>query len=190
MFATPGACINETGLFSSAAFVPQSKSTAVVPQSKFTEGCSSSAAVVPHKVNLPSCEVTQWTLCDKVSLRRREARRRLFFLTCDIFGTGQTNILALCYLFGKTYKPAHSSATQNHWNQHTRPNYWKSYWREPHRHSTEGFDDSLETCEIERCSVSEPVFKHNSFNCARDVHHKKCGLGFLISAQVKKTSWQ
>ena len=33
-------------------------------------------------------------------------------MTCDIFGTGQTNILALCYLFGKTYKPAHSSATQ------------------------------------------------------------------------------
>ena len=110
MFATPGACINETGLFSSAAFVPQSKSTAVVPQSKFTEGCSSSAAVVPHKVNLPSCEVTQWPLCDKVSLRRREARRRLFFLTCDIFGTGQTNILALCYLFGKTNKPAHGCA--------------------------------------------------------------------------------
>ena len=44
-------------------------------------------------------------------------------------------------------------------------------------HSTEGFDDSLETCEIEMCSVSEPVFEHNSFNCARDVHHKKCGLG-------------
>ena len=51
-------------------------------------------------------------LCHKVSLPRCEARRRLFFLTCDIFGTGQTNILALCYLFGKTYKPAHSSAPQ------------------------------------------------------------------------------
>ena len=33
-------------------------------------------------------------------------------LTCDIFGTGQTSILTLCYLFGKTYKPAHSSASQ------------------------------------------------------------------------------
>ena len=42
-------------------------------------------------------------------------------------------------------------------------------------HSTEGFDDSLETCEIERCSVSEPVFKHNSL--CPGVHHKKCGLG-------------
>ena len=33
-------------------------------------------------------------------------------MTYDIFGTGQTNILALCYLFGKTYKPAHGCATQ------------------------------------------------------------------------------
>ena len=89
-----------------------SNSAAVVPQSKSTEWCSSSAAVVPHRVNLPSCVVTQRLLCHKVSLPRSEARQRLFFLTCDIFGTGQTNILALCYLFGKTYKPAHSSAPQ------------------------------------------------------------------------------
>ena len=32
-------------------------------------------------------------------------------MTCDIFGTGQTHILALCYLFGKT-RPARSSVTQ------------------------------------------------------------------------------
>ena len=32
-------------------------------------------------------------------------------MTCDISGTGQTNTLTLCYLLGKTYKPAHSSAT-------------------------------------------------------------------------------
>ena len=32
-------------------------------------------------------------------------------MTCDILGTEQTNILALCYLFGKTHKPAYSSAT-------------------------------------------------------------------------------
>ena len=40
----------------------------------------------------------------------------MFLMTCDIFGTrhscGQTNILALGYLFGKTHKPAYSSATQ------------------------------------------------------------------------------
>ena len=33
-------------------------------------------------------------------------------MTCDIFNIRQKNILALCYLFGKTYKPAHSSTTQ------------------------------------------------------------------------------
>ena len=50
-----------------------------------------------HKVNLPSRVVAQRPLCHKVSLRGCEARRRPFILTCDIFGTGQTNILALCY---------------------------------------------------------------------------------------------
>ena len=55
MCVTHGACINETGLLSSAAVVPQSKSTelrssaAVVPQSKSTELCGS-AAIVSHKV--------------------------------------------------------------------------------------------------------------------------------------------
>ena len=56
-----------------------------------------------HKVNLPSC-VARQPLCHKVNLPRCEARRRRFIMTCDIFGTGQTNILGLCYLFGKTYK--------------------------------------------------------------------------------------
>ena len=32
-------------------------------------------------------------------------------MTCDIFGTGQTKTLTLCYLLGNTYKLAHSSAT-------------------------------------------------------------------------------
>ena len=66
MCATPGACVNEGGLFSSVeAVVPQSKSTelgsssaTVVPQSKSTE-LRSSAAVVPHKVNLSSCVVAR-----------------------------------------------------------------------------------------------------------------------------------
>ena len=56
-----------------------------------------------HKVNLQSC-VARWPLCHNVNLLRCEARRRRFIMTCDIFGTGQTNILGLCYLFGKTYK--------------------------------------------------------------------------------------
>ena len=79
-------CMHQTR-FSSAAVVPQSKftelcrSAAVVSQSKSTELCSS-AAVVPQTKS-----------------------------TGDIFGTGQTNALTLCYLLGKTYKSAHSSAT-------------------------------------------------------------------------------
>ena len=56
-----------------------------------------------HKVNLQSC-VARRPLCHKVNLPRCEARRRRFIMTCDIFGTGQTNILGICYLFGKTYK--------------------------------------------------------------------------------------
>ena len=111
-----------------------------------------------HRVNLPSC-VARRPLFHKVNLPRCEARRHHFIMTCDIFGTGQTNILALCYLFGKTWPQSRHSSP---WNKYTqRPNYWKSYWRELHTHSTEGFDNSLERCEIERCSVSEPVFKHN-----------------------------
>ena len=57
---------NETGLFSSAA--------------------------VFHKVNLLSC-VARRPLCHKINLPRCEARRCHFIMTCDIFGTGQTNIL-------------------------------------------------------------------------------------------------
>ena len=61
------------------------------------------ACIKPGLVRRPSCH--------KVNLLRCEARRRHLIMTCDIFGTGQTNTLTLCYLLGKTYKPAHSSAT-------------------------------------------------------------------------------
>ena len=59
------------------------------------------------KVNLPRCEVNlsscvaRRPLCHKVNLSRCEARRRHLIMTCDIFGTGQTNTLPLCYLLGK-----------------------------------------------------------------------------------------
>ena len=71
-------------------------------------------------------------------------------MTCDIFGTGQTNILALCYLFGKkTYKPAHSNATQvteiNTFDQITGKVTDVSRTHIP---LTEPLTDSLETCEI------------------------------------------
>ena len=49
-----------------------------------------------------SCEA-QRLLCHKVNLLRCEARRHNFIMTCDIFGTRQPNILALCNLFGKTW---------------------------------------------------------------------------------------
>ena len=62
-----------------------------------------SACIKPGLVQRP--------LCHKVNLPRCESRRRHLIRTCDIFDTGQTNTLTLCYLFGKTYKPAHSSAT-------------------------------------------------------------------------------
>ena len=47
-----------------------------------------------HKVNLPRCEARRRPLFHKVNLPRCEARRHHFIMTCDIFGTGQTNILA------------------------------------------------------------------------------------------------
>ena len=51
-----------------------------------------------HKVNLPSCVHVAWrSLCHKVNIPRCEAQRRHFFMTCDVFGTGQMNILGLCY---------------------------------------------------------------------------------------------
>ena len=99
MCATAGACISETRFFSSAAVVPQ------------LVNLPSSEAVVPHKVNLPSCVVGRRPLCHKVTQPRCEARRRHFIMTCDIFDTGQMNILALCYLFEKTFKSAYSRAT-------------------------------------------------------------------------------
>ena len=46
-----------------------------------------------HRVNLPSC-LARLPLFHKVNLPRCEARRHHFIMTCDIFGTGQTNILA------------------------------------------------------------------------------------------------
>ena len=46
-----------------------------------------------HKVNLRSCAARR-QLCHKVNLPRCEPRRRRF-MTCDIFATGQTNILGV-----------------------------------------------------------------------------------------------
>ena len=87
--------MHQTG-FSSVAFVSQSKSTescssaAVVrPQSKFTKLCSS-AAVVSQSKFTELCSSAE-PLCHKVNLPRCEAWRRHLMMTCDIFGTRQTN---------------------------------------------------------------------------------------------------
>ena len=98
MSATPGACI-KPGLVR----LPLCHKVNLL-------SCVARQPLSGHRVNLPSC-VARQPLCHKVNLPRCEARRRHLIMTCDIFGTGQTNTLTLCYLLGKTYKPAHSSAT-------------------------------------------------------------------------------
>ena len=116
-----------------------------------------------RKVNLPAGCEAQRLLCHKVNLPRCEALRHHFIMTCDIqFGNGQTNILALCYLFGKTWS-AHSSATQtteiNTLDQITGKvigvsrTHW-FHW---------SFPWNVWNWEV-YCSVSEPVFEHN--HCA------------------------
>ena len=80
-------------------------------------------------------------------------------MTCDIYGTGQTNSLALCFVFGKTYKPAHGSATQvteiNKLNQNTeKVNHEVSRTHIPLKAL---MNDSLKKCEVERCNVSQPL---------------------------------
>ena len=92
--------------------------------------------------------------------------------------TGQTNIIALCYLLGKTYKPAHSSATLKSLKSTHSTKLLKGYWRK-HTHIP------LKTLMIPLKRVSEPVSKHNSLYSS--AHHKKCGHGSLISTQVKET---
>ena len=94
-------CMHQSG-FSSAAFNLCHKVNLL--------SCVALQPLSGQRVNLPSC-VARRPLCHKVNLPRCEARRRHLIMTCDIFGTGQTNTLTLCYLLGKTYKPAHSSAT-------------------------------------------------------------------------------
>ena len=91
-------CMHQTG-FSSAA---------VMPQSECTELCSSASVLSQSKFT--SC-VARQPLCHNLNLPRCEAQRRHLTMTCDIFGTGQTNTLTLCSLLGKTCKSAHGSVT-------------------------------------------------------------------------------
>ena len=119
MSATPGACI-KPGLVRRPLCHKVNLPSCVARQPLCLKvNLSSCVARRPlcHKVNPPRCEVNfsscvaRRPLCHKVNLARCEARRRHLIMTCDIFGTGQTNTLPLCYLLEKTYKPAHSGAT-------------------------------------------------------------------------------
>ena len=114
-----------------------------------------------HKVNLPSC-VARQPLCHKVNLPRCEARRRHLIMTCDIFGTGQTNSLTLCYLFIRKNSPTEAPLS-SHCNQHARPNYRKGYWREPHTRSIEGLDKVSAKFKFRCENFSNSKFDGNSF---------------------------
>ena len=104
MCAFPGACIkpglvrlplcHKVNLLSCAARQPLSGHRVNLPS------CVAQRPLC-HKVNLPSC-VARQLLCHKVNLPRSEARRGHLIMTCDIFGTRQTNTLTLRYLLGKT----------------------------------------------------------------------------------------
>ena len=125
-------------------------SASVVPQSKSIELC---------KVNLPICE----------------ARRRHFIMTCDIFGTGHTNIIRK-----NQYKPAHRSATQvteiSTLDQITGKVIDVSRTHIP-----------LKALMVPlQCVKLRGVVVQDNSLCS-GFHHKKCGLGFLISTQVKNT---
>ena len=151
-----------------------------------------------HRVNLPSCEARR-PLFHEVNLPRCEARRRPLFhkvKSTEMWGSAAplhhdlwyfrhwTNEHFSSMLFIRKNVTSPQSCHSSHWNQYTWPNYWKSYWREPHTHSTEGFDDSFETCEIERCKWTSV---QTQSRCA-GIHHKNVVLGrSLISSQVNKT---
>ena len=95
-------------------------SAAVVPQSKFTELCSSAAVVSQSKSN------EMWSSAAPFDHELWYFRH----LTNEHFNS---------MLFIRKNSPA-VAPLSSHWNQHTRPNYWKSYWREPHTRSIKGFD--------------------------------------------------
>ena len=121
-------CVHQTG-FSSAAVVPQSKftelcsSTAVVSQRKSTELCSS-AAVVPQS---KSTEV--WSSAAPLDHDLWYFRHK----TNEHFNS-------MLFIRKKLINQPTVAPLSSHCNQHARPNYWKSYWREPHTRSIEGFD--------------------------------------------------
>ena len=171
MRATPGACIKPGCL----AWRP------LCYKVNLPASCEARRALC-HKVNLPSC-VARRPLFHKVNLPRCEARWHHFIMTCDIFGTGLTNILALCCLFGKT-SPAHSSATQateiNTLDQITGKVIDVSRTHIP----LKALMIPLKRVKLRGVVL---VFKHNHCAPAFTMHKKMWSWVSLKSSQVKKT---
>ena len=90
-----------------------SSSVAVVSHKvNLTELRSSSAAVVPHKVNLTElCSSSPAVVPQSISTEMWSSAAP-FHLDLWYFQHRTNKHLALCYLFGKTYKAAHSSTPQ------------------------------------------------------------------------------
>ena len=136
-------CMHQTGLFSSAS---------VVPQSKFTGELWSSASVVPQSKSVPQSRSSE--LCSSAAVIPQSKSTEMWSSAAPFhhdlwYFRHLTNEHFSCMLFIRKNVTSPQSRHSSHWNRYNRPNHWKGYWREPHTHSTEGFDDSLETCEIE-----------------------------------------
>ena len=138
MCAIPGACIkpglvrlplcHKVNLLNCAARQPG-------PQGKFTELCSSAAVVSqskPTELCSSAAVVPQSKSTEKWSSAGPFDHDVWYF-------RHQTNEHFNSMLFVRKNQPT-VAPLSSHWDQHARPNYWRSYWREQHTHSTEGFD--------------------------------------------------
>ena len=99
----------------------------------------------------PGC-LARRPLCHEVNLPGCEARRR--HITCDIFDTGQANILALNIYSEKVMNQPTVAPLKSLKSTHSTKLLEKLLKLTLTHIPAEGFDDSLETCEIERCSLS------------------------------------
>ena len=170
-------CMHQTRLFSSAAVLPQNKftelcssasvvsqskssefctSAAAVPESKFTELCSS-APVVPQSKTTESC-LARRPLCHN-NLPRSEFWQRHFIKT-DIFGTGQTNMLAV-FIYSKKLINQPTVAKSTHSTKLLEKVIDVSRTHIP----LKALMVSLKRVKL-RCGVSEPVLKHISLRPA------------------------
>ena len=151
-----------------------------MPQSIFTELCSQAAAV-PQSLSIELCSSAAVVPQSKSTEMWSSAAPFHHDLWYFRHRTNEHLALALCYIFGKTYKPADSSAALKSLKSTHSTKLLKKLLTWSHTFHRRLWWWCLEACG--RCSVSELVFKHDSL-CS-SAHHKKCGLGSLISTQVK-----